>query len=194
MKDIEEEVEMKKKMLRLAGMFAVMLILCFGTTLSAQAKTKTLYRHKAGKHVTMTLSSNGTLNITGSGRMYNYTDDTVGFSRYLKKVKKVVIGKNVTYVSGNMISAMWNVESFSVKKGNKYYKTKNGALYNKKMTRLIQYPAKKAGSTFRIPKTVKTIDAWAFGYCSNLKTVYCPRGARFMRFAMEGSYFLLVGY
>ncbi len=52
------------------------------------------------------------------------------------------------------------------------YRVKEGVLYNGNMTKLIKYPARKAGSTFTAPNSVRSVSAWAFEYCANLTKLY----------------------
>lgn len=52
--------------------------------------------------------------------------------------------------------------------GSPSYTVKDGVLYNKKMTTLIQYPAKKKASTFTVPDTIVTVSSRAINNQSYL--------------------------
>ena len=56
----------------------------------------------------------------------------------------------------------------------KYTNDSYGALYNKKMTQLIQYPAANTATSYISPYGVKTISSSAFYGCSNLVSITIP--------------------
>ena len=72
-------------------------------------------------------------------------------------LKSVTISKNVKSKNVSFANAE-KLEKISVSKKNKVLASKNGVLYNKKMTTLLEYPMGKKNTSFRIPKTVKTMD------------------------------------
>lgn len=63
------------------------------------------------------------------------------------------------------------LKSIKVAKGNKYFCSVNGVLYNKKKTELVYYPAGKTSSSFTIPSSVTTIRAQAFAVATKLTSV-----------------------
>ncbi len=81
----------------------------------------------------------------------------------------VKIGKNLKSMSYNPF--MSSVKKFTVNSKNKYFTTVKGVLYNKKKTKLVAYPAKKAGKSFTVPASVKTLGTRSFYYVSKLKTL-----------------------
>ena len=72
-------------------------------------------------------------------------------------LKSVTISKNVKSKNVSFANAE-KLEKISVSKKNKVLASKNGVLYNKKMTTLLEYPMGKKNTSFRIPKTVQTMD------------------------------------
>lgn len=82
--------------------------------------------------------------------------------------KKIVIGKNVKKIGLGAIDSI-SLEKIAVDCNNNYFSSKNGVLFNKKQSKLIFCPRKKAGK-YTIPKTVKIIEKYAF-YGSELKTL-----------------------
>jgi hypothetical protein len=68
------------------------------------------------------------------------------------------------------------VENTMLDDANENYSIEDGVLYNKDKTTIICYPAKKAGDSFTIPETVKTIGAYTFYMCSNLASITIPAG------------------
>ena len=73
---------------------------------------------------------------------------------YIPKTVKTAYGLNM-HCGGIYYKSLKKVV---VSKKNKYYKSVNGVLYNKKGTELVHYPAKKSGSTYKIPSSVKYVD------------------------------------
>lgn len=68
-----------------------------------------------------------------------------------------------------------DVQSISVSSGSKHFATKDGVLFNKKMTKLIYYPPQKTNNTYYVPKTVKEIGRFAFVNCEKLRKLYLPK-------------------
>lgn len=63
---------------------------------------------------------------------------------------------------------MSNLKKYTVEKDNKYFDAKNGVLYNKAITKLIDYPSLKTGN-YTFPKTVTSINQNAFMNVKKLK-------------------------
>lgn len=123
---------------------------------------------------------------------------------------KLVVDKNITQIN----SYNWedvDITAIEVSEDNKYYKSVDGVLYNKKMTELIYYPRSKESESFIIPDSVKKIaenafyenkylkdikissnitqiDSHAFYKCSQLKDVYIGKNVKSIEDdAFEGS-------
>ena len=94
-----------------------------------------------------------------------------------KNIKKIILGKNVKHFDDSALNfrtigkGCTELEKIVVSKENKYYKSVNGVLYNKKGTKLVVYPAKKSGSTYKLPSTVNYIGCWAFMGNESLKNI-----------------------
>ena len=54
----------------------------------------------------------------------------------------------------------------------KYYKVRDGVLYNGRQTKLLLYPSKKKDKEFTVPKGVKSLGEQAFYRASNLRKLY----------------------
>lgn len=81
----------------------------------------------------------------------------------------VTIPKKVEKISSGAFKAA--ATRFQVASKNKFYSSKNGVLYNKKGTRLIQVPTNATG-TLHIPKEVKKINRNSLRYCEIKKLVF----------------------
>ncbi|MDR0562755.1 MAG: leucine-rich repeat protein [Spirochaetaceae bacterium] len=70
-----------------------------------------------------------------------------------------------------------NLTSITVDKDNPNYASSNGVLFDKRIQKLIQYPAGKRGA-YLIPPSVEEIAAYAFAYCSGLSAVTIPNSVK----------------
>lgn len=69
------------------------------------------------------------------------------------------------------------LKSITVAKNNTKLKSVDGVLYSKDMSVLYRYPAAKAGKSFSVPKSVKTIFDGAFSGSKNLSAVSFAPGS-----------------
>ena len=95
---------------------------------------------------------------------------------YCSKLTSVTIPSSVTTIGYGVFYGCSSLTSIDVDSQNSEYCSVDGVLFNKAQTTLIQYPAKKAGTSYTIPDTVTAIEMYAFGYCSVLTTVTIPDG------------------
>lgn len=74
----------------------------------------------------------------------------------------VAIPASVTYIGSGAFSGCSVLTEISVSPDNQAYRSVDGVLYTKDMTRLIQYPCGSTAINFEIPNTVTTISGYAF--------------------------------
>ena len=74
-------------------------------------------------------------------------------------IKKLTIPATVKKIG---IAGVSGTHAIQVEKKNKNYKSKNGVLFSKDGNTLVCYPYKKKGSSYKIPKGIKTIGSYAF--------------------------------
>ena len=86
----------------------------------------------------------------------------------------VTLGKNVRYLGIRPLDGARG-KNIVVSKENKYFASKNGVLFNKKMTKLLCYPQYKSDSSYNIPKGVKRIGSNAFAFSNYLKNIHFPK-------------------
>jgi hypothetical protein len=60
-----------------------------------------------------------------------------------------------------------------VAEDNQYYTSQEGALFDKDLTELIQYPCGKQKKEYEIPYTVTSLGSTAFYDCTSLKILIC---------------------
>lgn len=159
---------------------------------------------KCGDNLNWTLNRNGELEITGTGKMYDFSyyassgeKNYVPWHNYIDQIKSLKIGEGVTYVGTdsfyqfNNLNSIYisssvididrsafrlckNLNEINVNSGNKYYSSFNGDLYNKDKTRLYLYAIGKSDRSFTVPDSVNVINYYAFNGCENLCVVIIP--------------------
>ena len=117
-----------------------------------------------GDNATWELYKSGKMVIGGSGAMDNYTgkDDTP-WADYLKQIKNVEFGKDITSVGNYAFAYTSNMETVIFEEGSKLEKIGAAAFLYMGYTTEVE-----------IPDTVTTIGNLAFGYCSHLVDVEVP--------------------
>ncbi len=87
----------------------------------------------------------------------------------------VTIGSGVKSIGNSAFGSCSSLTSINVSSANTSYGSKDGVLFNKNLTSLIQYPSGKMGS-YTIPATVTNIGDSAFYACAGLTVVTIPNG------------------
>ncbi|MCL2443877.1 MAG: leucine-rich repeat domain-containing protein [Treponema sp.] len=67
-----------------------------------------------------------------------------------------------------------NLMQINVDERNIFFRSIDGILFNKDLTRIIRYPPAKQGQTYVIPNSVRTIGYGAFSNCINLTNITIP--------------------
>lgn len=93
----------------------------------------------------------------------------IGAFQYNENLTSIYIPENVSYIADTAFYACSSLSDIQVAENNQYYTAKDGALYNKDMTRLI-FCGKQESGIFRVPSTVKEIAGAAF-YTSGAKYI-----------------------
>ena len=85
------------------------------------------------------------------------------------KLTTVRIGPDVEFFDTEPFTDCCSVNEFIVLKGNKHFKSIDGALYTADGTELIRYPPALEKTEFTLPDEVTVIDNWSFSYCETKK-------------------------
>lgn len=83
----------------------------------------------------------------------------------------VAIPENVSLIGAGAFAWCEDLTSISVVASNANFVAKNGVLFDKNETTLIQYPAKKTQETYTVPAGMSVISAYAFSGAKALKKV-----------------------
>jgi len=112
-----------------------------------------------------TMYSDGTLEISGTGAMANYTSHTQQpWASKRESVKKVVIGKDITTVGDYAFAYFQNNTEVVFEEGSKVTKLGILGFFNNPKLKEIT-----------LPETVTYISAYALGDCFELVNVYIPQ-------------------
>ncbi len=111
--------------------------------------------------------------VTYSGTTYSVT--SIGWYAFYEctGLTSVTIPNSVTSIGVYAFVSCSGLTSFSVAGDNSNYSSKEGVLFNKQQTTLIQYPARKQGE-YVIPNSVTSIVDYAFASCSGLTSLTIP--------------------
>ena len=121
---------------------------------------------KCGENATWQMFENGELRINGSGKMENYTSHTQQpWASYRHKIKKVIIGKDITTVGNYAFAYSQNIESIEFEEGSKL--TSIG---------IVSFMNTPKVKEVKLPESVTYLGAYAFGDCFALENVYIPQG------------------
>lgn len=94
--------------------------------------------------------------------------------RNRQDLTSITIPGSVTDIAHDAFFDCTNLTAITVNISNQNYCTVDGVLYNKSMTSLICYPARRPGTGYVIPNSVTTIAVNAFQYCANLTNITIP--------------------
>ena len=102
---------------------------------------------------------------------------SIGYSAFsiCSGLKSVTIPNSVTSIGYSAFASCGNLTIINVSSDNPNYTSKDGVLFNKQFTILIQYPAGKQES-YVIPNNVVIIGDGAFSGCPDLTSVTIPNG------------------
>ena len=150
-----------------------------------------------GENVTWKLDENGTLIISGTGDMFDYTfNETAPWFDINSQIESIVIESGVTsigewafgwcfnlntvkisdtvkIVPHNAFAACWHLGAFVVDENNANYCAVDGVLFNKDKTELVIYPLGMDSEEYTIPNGVKSIVQDAFEL-SGVQTITIP--------------------
>ncbi len=85
----------------------------------------------------------------------------------------IEIPSSVTSIGNNALLVN-SLTEISVAAGNKYFCAKDGVLFTKDMTGLIQYPIGSTQTSYDIPNTVTSIEMSAFHECTSITSISIP--------------------
>ena len=122
----------------------------------------TAYNGTCGDNLTWTLNTDsGLLEISGTGDMYNWTDNETPWDSYRSSIQTVIIGDSVTTIGESAFYFCENLTSVS---------------FGKNVTAISKGAFNRCSKLARItiPNNVSIIDDYVFGECISLSSITIP--------------------
>lgn len=139
--------------------------------------TANLYEYlKPEKEFTLPSEIDGYKITSISGGYIGPGGGTVG-GPFANSVENIVIPANIISASGYHGSAFYgntSLKSITVTEDNPVYSSKDGVMFNKDQTELLQYPSQNERTNYTIPNTVTSIAYGSFSCASSLKSITIP--------------------
>lgn len=107
---------------------------------------------------------------------------------YCVNLTNVTIPKNVSFVGGNAFCGCTSLLGINADENNADYKSVDGVLFTKDMSKVVAFPGGKVGS-YAIPDGVTSIGVCAFYGCDNITSVIIPDGATSIESSAFGNYY-----
>lgn len=124
-----------------------------------------------------TLSGDVTLapEVKYKRQQYPVTTIESGAFSGCNRIKSVTIPNTVSNIEAGVFSYhLSDLNQIEVSPDNEYYKSADGALFSKDMTRIYRFPQGRSETAYTIPSSVVAIEQGAFSFCSNLRTIVLP--------------------
>ena len=118
--------------------------------------------------------------VTIPSKINGVTVKTIGEDAFKLciKIKKISIPSTITSIGDDAFMWCDELENITVAKSNSKFSSIDGVLFNKDKSTLIKYPANKAGKTYSIPTSVKTLGKVSFGSCEYLTDIKIPNSVK----------------
>ena len=94
------------------------------------------------------------------------------------KLQKISFPSTLVVLGDDLFEGCTALESITVASSNKRFAAQDGVLYNKGLTKLVQYPPAAPAATYKMPDTVKEISANAFDGVQKMKSLILSAGMK----------------
>ena len=150
---------MKTRKLLLTLLFCVMLI---AALLPTAANAAEVASGSCGENAVWSLDENGTLTISGQGKMEWSADPWLS---YKSQIKKIVICPGITEIKHGAFIYLSSVTDVSIPDS---------------VTKIGGYAFAECNglTSIRLPDTVTEIDSYAFSRCQNLSSITLPKNLK----------------
>ena len=118
-------------------------------------------------NLTWELDKEGTLTISGKGRMGNYTVGNAPWKEHVREILRIVIGEGVTDICFEAFEGCINLKYLTVEGKNRQFSDDGDVIYNKNKNELLCVPAGITGE-YVILESMTEIADGAFAGCENL--------------------------
>ena len=108
------------------------------------------------------------------------------FSSSKETINNIILTDSVMNIEPDAFGSLYQLKNIKVDSNNTNFKSVNGILYNKDMTKIICYPSGKSNTTFIIPNTVTSIEDFAFASSLSLNSVTIPSSVHYVGYGAFG--------
>jgi hypothetical protein len=91
-----------------------------------------------------------------------------------RRLTQITFGTQIASIGGTALGRLGGLNSFVVPDGNANFSSRDGVLFNKLQTELIQFPLNSAITSYVIPNTVVTIKQDAFFDAESITNITVP--------------------
>ena len=187
-------IRLKKRLLSIL-LAAVMLLSALPLGLVDTAEAAAVSSGSCGNDIRWVLDDRGTLTITGAGKMYDYTfnweageGETIDTPWYglREQIRKVVVGKGVTYIGACAFTYLYNLTSVSLPAGLEGLGRNVFRGCEKLTSATIPDGVRYVGDdlfvechslkTVSLPDSLQNLGGATFAWCTSLTNVTLPRG------------------
>ncbi len=110
----------------------------------------------------------------------------IGHNNFPVTLESLGIPKNIKEFFIDNVTGCRDLKEITVDESNKYYKSKDGILYNSDMTEILFCPNAKTGKVI-IPNTVTRIGDYCFAQCKSLDMIVIPTSIKVIgNYAFQG--------
>ena len=133
----------------------------------------TLIKYPSGKKGAYTIPDS--VNTIGKGAF-----------EYCNRLTKLSIPKDLMYIEYGEFKKCGRLTHFTVNENNPMFNSKDGVLFDKKGTALLQYPRGNTRKNYVVPDSVVVIREDAFSHCKSLTSIIFPESLKFIYSRFSG--------
>lgn len=125
-----------------------------------------------GNPTTLTIPSQTEID----GKTYTVTYVAYGALDKCDRIQNLNLPSTLEYIDEGTLDVLFTLRNIDVAKGNEYYGSMDGVLFDARIAFLVKYPASKTDTSYTIPESAWNIADLAFDGASKLRSVVLHDG------------------